>query len=81
MPKRCSVCTHDRRDEIDRDLMAGDSYRTLAARYHLSASALCRHTKHLARYLEARQHRVALDCIREYLRILSLQDKFRGRLP
>jgi len=49
--KRCTVCAHPAKDEIDRDLQAGVPYRTLAAQHGLSASALFRHTKHLARAL------------------------------
>jgi hypothetical protein len=115
MPKPCTVCSHDSREDIDRALMSGIAYRTLAAQYHLSPSALCRHTRHLARYLEFKHrhedqkfhrevldkldllevrlsrmfhaatdihaHRVALDCIKEYIRVLALQEKFRARLP
>ncbi len=115
MSNRCTICTHDSREEIDRALLAGVPYRTLAARYALSPSSLCRHTRHLARYLEAMQHhedrtfqraildkldlletrldrmfhkatethslRIALDCVREYLRVIALQEKFRVRLP
>ena len=111
MPKPCTVCTHTQREDIDRALMAGVAYRTLAAQYGLSPAALCRHTRHLARYLEARHHhedlkfnrevldkldlvevrlnrvfhdahdthslRVALDCLKEYVKLLALQGKFR----
>lgn len=113
MPTRCTVCTHDSRQEIDRALLAGVSYRTLAAQNGLSPSALCRHTRHLARYLDAmrrredlnfqqvilekldlaevrlgrlfhtaqdhRSLRVAMDCIKEYVKVLALQEKFRIR--
>ena len=115
MPTRCTVCTHTARPEIDRALLSGISYRTLAAQYGLSPSALCRHTRHLARYLEKLQRQedhtfnravlekldlletrlnrmfhaaheahslgLALDCVRQYIRILGLQEKFRLRLP
>jgi hypothetical protein len=113
MPKPCSVCSHEKLAEIDRALLSGVTYRTLAAQYGLSASALCRHTKHLARYqkniqiyhdqkynrvmldklelIEARLDRifkdaedrrslrVALDCLREYSRLLTSMEKFRVR--
>ncbi len=113
MPKPCSVCSHAKLEEIDRALMSGVAYRTLAAQYGLSASALCRHTRHLARYqkdikdyedrkynqvmldkldlLEVRLDRlfkeaesfrsvrVALDCLKEYARLLALQERFRVR--
>ena len=39
MNKRCSVCKHPSRAEIDRGLMAGIAYRPLAARFGLSPSA------------------------------------------
>ena len=114
MVKRCTVCNHPSRPVIDREIMAGVSYRDLARQFHLSASALCRHAKHLARHLEYQERRedqafqrgiidkldlletrlnrlfhnaqdvhslrVALECIREYVRVISLQEKFRLRL-
>jgi hypothetical protein len=113
MPKPCTVCRHEACEEIDRSLMAGVPYRTLAAQYGLSSSALCRHTRHLARYrqnikdyedrkynramlekldlLEVRLDRifktaenfrslrVALDCLKEYSRLLATLEKFRVR--
>jgi hypothetical protein len=90
-------------------------FTSLAAQYNIIPSALCRHTRHLARYLEFKHrqedqkfhrevldkldllevrlsrmfhaatdihaHHVALDCIKEYIRVLALQEKFRARLP
>jgi hypothetical protein len=113
MPKPCSVCIHNRREDIDRALLAGVPYRTLANQYALSASALCRHMRHLARYRESmwaaeekrvndalidkldlmdyrlgeiyktaddyRSLRVALDCIKENIKVLGLLEKMRGR--
>lgn len=111
MVNRCSVCKHPSRPEIDRGLRAAVPYRTLAEQFGLTPSALCRHTKHLARAIEAQQRHeddaqqtalldklalldarldrlfnsaadfrslhVALGCIRESLRLLSLQERFR----
>lgn len=53
MDKRCTICTHEKRAEIDRGLMAGGSLRSLAAQYELSVSSLSRHSKHLRRALAA----------------------------
>lgn len=39
----CSVCKHDRRQEIDNALIAGEGFRPLAARFELSKQALARH--------------------------------------
>ena len=52
MVPRCSVCSHPSRPEIARGLMDGVPYRSLAGQFGLSPSALCRHTKHLARHLD-----------------------------
>jgi hypothetical protein len=57
MEKRCSVCNHPSRPQIDHGLMAAVPYRALAAQFDLSTSALCRHAKHLARELEAQRRR------------------------
>jgi len=114
MSKRCTVCTHPHRALIDMDLLNGVPYRKLAAQHNLSPSALCRHTRHIARNLEAMDRdqdqrfkreilerldllnvrldrtfqeatnnqslRIALDCIRESIRVLNLTEKFRARL-
>jgi hypothetical protein len=115
MNQRCTVCHHASLPEIDRELTRGVPYRTLAAQFGLSASALRRHTKHLVRHLDqerrqrdqadldsllnrldllntrldrlfnhaAEQHSlyVALGCIRESLRLVSLTERFRHSRP
>ena len=48
---RCTVCNHPSRPEIDRALIQGVALRTLAATHALSASALCRHTRHIRHQL------------------------------
>ncbi|MEJ2071485.1 MAG: hypothetical protein P8X65_13875 [Syntrophobacterales bacterium] len=114
MSSRCTVCRHPLRVSIDQDLLAGVPYRKLAAQHNLSPSALCRHTRHLARDMETTRHhqdqhlkreildrldllivrldrtfqaahhanslRVALDCVRESVRVLQLMERFRTRL-
>lgn len=66
MDKRCTICTHENHPEIDNALLAGESLRSLAARYGLSVSALSRHTKHLRRALayatkeDQQRHQTAL---------------------
>jgi hypothetical protein len=57
MVQRCSVCSHPSRPEIDRGLINGVPYRSLAGQFGLSPSALCRHTKHLARQLDWQKRR------------------------
>jgi len=111
MVPRCSVCSHPSLSEIDRGLMQGLPYRSLAGQFGLSPSALCRHTKHLALQLDFQARReahdrqdallekldlldtrldrlfnsaldlrslnVALGCIRESLRLISLLERVR----
>ncbi len=49
MARRCSVCTHPQRTEIDKLLINSGVLRDIAVPYHLSASAVHRHKKsHLA---------------------------------
>jgi hypothetical protein len=115
MVKRCSVCNHPSRLQIDHGLVTGVPYRNLAGQFGLSPSALCRHRKHLARASEAQRRQedhsyqaavldrldllsvrldrlfnaatgdyrspfVALGCIRESIRLLSLQERVRHGL-
>ena len=44
MPRRCTVCTHDRRGEIDQALVARQPFRHIAAQHRVSTSALVRHS-------------------------------------
>lgn len=56
MARPCSICTHDKRNAIDAALIAGQSYRQIAARFGVSQSALSRHLRrHLVALLAGRQ--------------------------
>ena len=62
MPRKCTVCAHPEREAIDAALVAGDSYRRIAAQFALSATSLRRHKKnHLPEALARAQdaHEVA----------------------
>ncbi len=50
MPRRCSVCDHASRDEVDRALVAGESFRDIAGRFAgLTPASIHRHRgTHLA---------------------------------
>jgi uncharacterized protein (UPF0335 family) len=49
MPRRCSICDHQQRPQIDKALAAGkQGYRSIAARFRISPSALTRHKPHTA---------------------------------
>jgi len=48
--KRCKICTHPQRAEIERRLMEGASYDEIAKQYGVSAAGISRHLrKHMPR--------------------------------
>ena len=47
MPRKCSLCIHDRREQIEQVLLCGDSYRMVAQRFAVSRDAVVRHRRHL----------------------------------
>jgi hypothetical protein len=52
MPQTCTICRHERRDEIDRSLLDGEPFRNIAKRTGTSTTALCRHkAQHIPRKL------------------------------
>ena len=57
MPRRCTVCDHPQRHDIDEALVTGAPYRSVARRFELSESSVYRHkTEHLpAHLLKARE--------------------------
>ncbi len=78
--KSCSICQHPTPPEIDRGLMNEVPYRLLAAQFSLSPSALCRHTKHLARERQLQQRRQAQSHQAAILEKLALLDTRLDRL-
>ncbi len=51
MPRRCTVCVHPKRKEIDRAFIAGRTYRTITDRFGVTRQATIRHVTHVARDL------------------------------
>lgn len=51
MPRACSVCNHPKKREIDAALVSGDSYRNVAKRFGISATAAFRHQEHIGKAL------------------------------
>lgn len=45
MPPKCSICSHERRTEIDAALVSGTPLRDIAQQFDVSISALSRHRK------------------------------------
>jgi len=52
--RTCTVCSHGEREEIDRRLVAGGTFRNIAERFGTSAAALYRHKDQHLRELLAR---------------------------
>lgn len=48
MPRKCSICAHKNRSEIERSLVSGASYRVVAQRFSVSRDAVVRHRRHIA---------------------------------
>jgi hypothetical protein len=64
MPRACSICTHPKRAEIDKALVAGTPLRNVAERFETSATALHRHkATHLVDVIvrAERQHAVKVE--------------------
>lgn len=47
MPRKCTICEHENKTEIDTALLEGEPYRHIAVRYGTSVGALQRHKEHL----------------------------------
>jgi hypothetical protein len=77
---RCTVCNHPSRPEIDRALIDGVPYRTLAATHGLSVSALCRHTKHLRHQLVIQERHTEQTQVSRFLERLELLEVRLDRL-
>jgi hypothetical protein len=77
---RCTVCNHPSRPEIDRALLDGVPYRPLAAVHGLSASALCRHTKHLRHQLVTQERQAEQSQVSQFLEKLELLEARLNRL-
>src|SRR5690349_24836446 len=43
MPRTCTICRHEQRQEIDKALIAGTAFRNIAERFGTSVAALHRH--------------------------------------
>jgi len=58
MPRQCSICAHEQRQELDERIVAGnESIRSIAKHFAVSGAALLRHAKnHLAKELTQAQH-------------------------
>ena len=70
MPRRCTICIHPERHEIDKALVGGGTYRQIAESHGLSTSSLFRHKQdhlpaHLAKAAEIVGTDDALDVVQQ----------------
>ncbi len=77
MPRRCTVCEHEKVEEINRLLLEGVSLRDLAGRYSVSKTALHRHKEsHLpAELTKAREAREIAKADSLLDQVTELRDK------
>ena len=54
MPRPCTICSHPKRDEINRALLERLPYRTVAKHFEASPAAVFRHRQHLPAAYEVR---------------------------
>jgi hypothetical protein len=76
MSRKCSICNHNRRQEIEHALLRGDSHRVVAQQFTVSRGAVARHLKHVSTALtQARKLKEIEDgkSISLQLRELNLQ--------
>jgi len=55
MPRKCTVCEHEKVEEINRLLLEGVSLRNIAKQYSVTAASLHRHKKHIPSTLSKAQ--------------------------
>jgi hypothetical protein len=56
MSRKCSICNHDRRQEIEHTLLRGESHRAVAQQFAVPRGAVARHLKHVSiALIQARQ--------------------------
>ena len=46
MPRKCTICAHPKREEIDQLIVEGVPYRAIACRYGVGREAVRRHALH-----------------------------------
>ena len=77
MPRKCTVCEHEKVEEINRLLLEGVSLRDLAGRYSVSKTALHRHKQdHLpAKLVKAQEAREIAKADSLLDQVTELRDK------
>lgn len=74
MPRTCSVCNHADRSAIDKALVEGTAYRTIADQFGISKTALIRHKEN---HLKEELHQAQEQRAEEAVDILKEMDQLR----
>ena len=82
MPRLCTVCVHESRAEMERELLAGHSLRDIARHWRVSKDALARHkSNHLPAHLAlARKALVVAQADDLLAQVEALRDQALGLL-
>ena len=82
MPRRCTICTHKKRSDIDQALVERRPFRHIAAQFDVSTSALVRHhDDHLpAALVKAQAAAEAAQADALLTQVVDLRDKALGVL-
>lgn len=77
MPRRCTVCAHKKRAEIDKALVERRTFRDIARQFKVSKDALVRHSdEHLpSRLVKAREASEAAQADALLAQVVDLRDK------
>jgi hypothetical protein len=83
MPRTCATCSHPKRVEIEREILAGTSFRRIEERFGASASSVLRHrdnclSRSIVRAAAADEDATALSHL-EQLRELQAEMRRLGR--
>ncbi len=82
MPRRCTICTHDKRGEIDQALVARQPFRAISRQFGASKDALVRHSDdHLpAALVRAQEATEAAQADNLLAQVTDLRDRAIGIL-
>jgi hypothetical protein len=82
VPRTCSVCSSERRSEIERALVAGEPFRHIAARFDTSTGSLQRHkAEHLpAKLVMAKEAEEVAEADDLLYQVRDLQSRAYGIL-
>ncbi len=76
MPRKCTVCEHEKVEEINKALLEGVSLRDLAGRYSVSKTALHRHKEHIpANLTKAKEAQEVTKADSLLDQVIELRDK------